>query len=149
MILRCIKELKCFTERKLCNEAWRWNDSSKHGMRAGMLSRLPVINSKHRRQAGFRFSIGPETFRARRQILKSKLVELLQAPSSQTSQFCFLTWYFHCIIFKIIETLILSANTVYIKQLAGPEKLSGRSRNGPLGQNQLCNCNHFRHPIDK
>ena len=90
MILRCIKELKCFTERKLYIEAW-WNESSKHGMRAGMLYLLPLINSKHRRQAGFRFSIGPETFRARRQILKSKLVELLQAPSSQTSQFCFLT----------------------------------------------------------
>ena len=114
-----------------------------------MLYRLPVINSKHQSQAGFRFSIGPETFRARRQILKSKLVELLQALSSQTSQFCFLTCFFHCIIFKIIETLILSANTVYIKQLSGPEKLSGRLRNGPLGQNQLCNCNHFRHPIDK
>ena len=85
MILRWIKELKCFTERKLCKEAWRWNESSKHGMRAGMLYRLPVINSKHRRQAGFRFSIGPETFRTRRQILKSKLVELLQAPSSQTN----------------------------------------------------------------
>ena len=37
----------------------------------------------------------------------------------------------------------------YIKQLSGPEKLSGRSRNGSLGRNQLCNCNHFRHPIDK
>ena len=148
MILRWIKGLKCFTERKLCNEAW-WNESSKHGMRAGMLYRLPVIHSKNRREAGFRFSIGPETFRARRQILKSKLVELLQAPSSQTSQFCFLTWYFHCIIFKIIETLILNANTVYIKQLSGPEKLSGRSRNGSVGRNQLCNCTHFRHPIDK
>ena len=47
MILRCIKELKSFTERKLYIEAW-WNQSSKHGMRAGMLYRLPVINSKHR-----------------------------------------------------------------------------------------------------
>ena len=47
MILRCIKELKCFTERKLYIEAW-WNESSKHGMRAGMLYLFPLINSKHR-----------------------------------------------------------------------------------------------------
>ena len=36
----------------------------------------------------------------------------------------------HCIIFNVFETLILSANTADIKQLSGPEKLKGLSRNG-------------------
>ena len=39
--------------------------------------------------------------------------------------------WFRCIIFKIIKTLILNANITNTKQLSGPEKLSGRSRNGP------------------
>ena len=34
-------------------------------------------------------------------------------------------------IFKIIETLILNANTTSIQQVFGPKKLSGLSRNGP------------------
>ena len=34
-------------------------------------------------------------------------------------------------IFKIIETLILNANTANTKQLSGPEKSSGLSRNRP------------------
>ena len=33
--------------------------------------------------------------------------------------------------FKVIETLILNANTANIKQLSGPEKLLGLSRNEP------------------
>ena len=45
------------------------------------------------------------------------------AHSSQTGR---------CIIFKTFETLILSANTADIKQLSGPEKLAGLSRNGPV-----------------
>ena len=36
----------------------------------------------------------------------------------------------HCIIFNVFEILILSANTVDIKQLSRPEKLKGLSRNG-------------------
>ena len=35
-------------------------------------------------------------------------------------------------MFKVTETLILNANTVNTKQLFGPEKLPGLSRNGPL-----------------
>ena len=51
-------------------------------------------------------------------------------PSSQTRQFCFVNWQFHCIIFKIIETLIFNLNAANINQLFGPEKLPGLSRNG-------------------
>ena len=41
--------------------------------------------------------------------------------------------YFHFLIFKIIETLILNANPTNTKQLFMLEKLSGLlSRNGPL-----------------
>ena len=76
--------------------------------------------------AGACFSKGPIPFRIQRQILKSKPV-----PSSQTGQFCYVNWYFHCIIYKSIEILILNENTANIKQLFGPEKLSGLSRNGP------------------
>ena len=76
--------------------------------------------------AGACFSNGAKTFRIQRQILKSKPV-----PSSQTGQFCYVNWYFHCIIYKNIEILILNENTANIKQLFGPEKLSGLSRNGP------------------
>ena len=67
---------------------------------------------------------GPKViFKITENLLSSKTV-----PSSQTSQFA----QFHCIIFKIIETLISSKNTANIKQLSGPEMLSGLSRNGPL-----------------
>ena len=76
--------------------------------------------------AGACFSKGPIPFGIQRRILKSKPV-----PSSKPSQFCFVNWYFHCIIFKIIETLILNANTANVKQLLGPQKLLGISRNGP------------------
>ena len=38
----------------------------------------------------------------------------LRVCSSQTGHFC---WWFQCIIFKIIETLILNANMANIKQL--------------------------------
>ena len=37
-----------------------------------------------------------------------------------------------CIILKSSLTLILAANTTNTKQLSGPEKLSGFSRNGPV-----------------
>ena len=46
-------------------------------------------------------------------------------PNSQTGQFCFVNWRFHCIIFKIIETLILNVNMASSKQLSRPEKLPG------------------------
>ena len=39
---------------------------------------------------------------------------------------------FYCIIFKIIETLILNSNTVNKENLSEPEKLWELSRNGPL-----------------
>ena len=61
--------------------------------------------------------------------LKSKPVEFKAAqfsPSSQTGQFYFVNWYFHGIIFKVID----------IKQLLRPETFSGLSRNGaPLTPN--------------
>ena len=44
-------------------------------------------------------------------------------PSPQTSQFCLVNLQFHCITLKIIETLLLNANTTNAKQLSGPEKL--------------------------
>ena len=54
-------------------------------------------------------------------------------PSLQTGQFCFVDLYFHFIIFKIIETLILNVNPTNTKQLFMLKKLSGLlSRNGPL-----------------
>ena len=45
--------------------------------------------------------------------------------------FASLTESFTLLIFKIIETLILNANAANKKQLSGPEKLSGLSRNRP------------------
>ena len=61
---------------------------------------------------GDRFSKDPETFRARRQIFKSKPLNISTIPSPQTSPNCFDNWCFTCIIFKklIIETFILNAN---------------------------------------
>ena len=50
------------------------------------------------------------------------------------SQFCFGTDSFILLFFKIIKTLILNTNITNPKQLSGPEKLSGLSRNGP----QIC-----------
>ena len=84
-----------------------------------------------------RFSKGSVTFGSENN-LKSKPVEFITAqfcPSSQTGQFCFVNWYFHCIIFKVIDTLILNANTLSIKQLLRSETFSGLSRNGPLTSN--------------
>ena len=52
-------------------------------------------------------------------------------PCSQTCQFCFVNRCFHFTIFKITETLISTANTENIKQLFGPEKLSGLRETGP------------------
>ena len=58
-------------------------------------------------------------------------------PSSQTSQICSADQQFHCITFKIVEILILNANTANIKQLSSrPEKLpsyQALGRLGPLG----------------
>ena len=65
-----------------------------------------------------RYSKGPVTFR----------VQL----NSSTVRFWFVNGQFHIVIFKIIEALILNANTANIKQLFGPEKLSGLSRHRSL-----------------
>ena len=55
-------------------------------------------------------------------------------PSSQTSQICSADRQFHCITFKIVEILILNANTANIKQLSsGPEKLRSYQALGSLG----------------
>ena len=58
-------------------------------------------------------------------------------PSSQTSQIRSVDRQFHCISFKIVEILILNANTANIKQLSsGAEKLpsyQALESLGPLG----------------
>ena len=47
-------------------------------------------------------------------------------PSSQTGQFCFVNWYFYCIIFKIIETYgQLDCKHGKHKELFGSEKVIG------------------------
>ena len=79
-------------------------------------------------------SKGPVTFRVRTQILKSKPVAGIVAQfiaGHKLDDFGF-HWQFHIVIFKIIEPLILNANTANKKQLFGPEKLSGLSRHRPL-----------------
>ena len=54
--------------------------------------------------------------------------------SSFTGQFCFV----NCIIFKIIETLILNANMANIKQFFGSEKLRDFRETGPRRSVIVC-----------
>ena len=62
-------------------------------------------------------------------VIKTCLIVSSTVPSSQIGQFRFITLlsnrYFHCIDFKINDTLILNAKTANVKQLFGPEKFSG------------------------
>ena len=77
---------------------------------------------------------GPFSREARnpsRKFWNQNMLNSSTVPSSQTGQFCFVNWWLHCLIFKVIETLILNANTTNVKELFGPEKLSGLSRKGP------------------
>ena len=80
---------------------------------------------------------GPVSWKARKlfspkgKFWSQNLLNSSTVPSSQTSQFCFVNWYFYYIIFKIIGTLILHANKTNMKQLSGPKNLSGLSRNRP------------------
>ena len=80
---------------------------------------------------------GPVSWKARKlfspkgKFWSQNLLNSSTVPSSKTSQFCFVNWYFYYIIFKIIGTLILNANKTNTKQLSGPEHLSGLSRNRP------------------
>ena len=47
---------------------------------------------------------GLETFRARRQILKSKpFHDIITVPSTKTSQFCFISWLLHCMRFSDLK----------------------------------------------
>ena len=78
---------------------------------------------------GARFSKGPVTFLVRMQIWIQDQINSSTVPSSQTSQFCFVYWYFHCIIFKIIENLILNANTGNIVIGTFKKNLSLASKN--------------------
>ena len=69
---------------------------------------------------------GPFSREARnpsRKFWNQNMLNSSTVPSSQTGQFCFVNWWLHCLIFKVIETLILNANMAKINQLLGPEKL--------------------------
>ena len=71
---------------------------------------------------------GLETFRARRQILKSKpFHDIITVPSTKTSQFCFISWLLHCMRFSDLKGKHDTLKTA-------PEKLSRLSRNRPLRQ---------------
>ena len=81
----------------------------------------------------------PGIFWVRTQILKSKPVKYIlivaQFLAHKPVNFVSLIFEFHCIIFKITETLILNANAANIKQVSGPEnskKVPGLSRNRTL-----------------
>ena len=60
-----------------------------------------------------------------------KLLIVAQFLAHKPVNFASLTDVFILPIFKITETLILNANTENIKQLFGPEKLSGLRETGP------------------
>ena len=47
------------------------------------------------------------------------------------SQFSVVNGMLRCIVFEIIETLMVNANTANIRQLSGPEKLAGLSKPSP------------------
>ena len=68
--------------------------------------------------------------------LKSKPVKYIlivaQFLAHKPVNFVLLIFELYCTIFKIIETLILNANAADMKQLSGPEKLPGLSRNGTV-----------------
>ena len=79
-----------------------------------------VLRHKHERQRRIsqktRKLFGPEG-----KFQKQNLYHSTTVPSPQTNQNCFVYWYFHCSIFKVIETLILNSNTTNTKQLLGPK----------------------------
>lgn len=56
-------------------------------------------------------------------------------PSSQTIQFCFVNWWFHCIILKTTKTLILNG-------FLGPKSYRNVRETGPWNQN----CIPFQFP---
>ena len=68
-------------------------------------------------------------------ILRAKFLE--RKPVSFAS--FFVNWWFRCIVFKIIEISISNENMANVKQLSGPEKLPGLSRNWPQDRNRLLN----------
>ena len=74
-------------------------------------------------------------FLARNQIPFNYMLIVAQFLAHKPVNFVWLIFEFHCIIFKITETLILNANAANMKQLSGYEKsktLPGLSRNGIL-----------------
>ena len=79
-----------------------------------------VLRHKHERQRLIsqktRKLFGPEGKFQKKNLLNSTTI-----PSPLTDQNCFVYWYFYCSIFKVIETLILNANTTNTKQLSGPK----------------------------
>ena len=84
---------------------------------------------------------GPFSREARnpsRKFWNQNMLNSSTVPSSQTGQFCFVNWWLHYLIFKVTETLILNANTANVKELFGPEKLSGLSRKGPPDGQMSC-----------
>ena len=77
---------------------------------------------------------GPKANNFQIQFIYQKLLNSSTVRSSFTGQFCFV----NCIIFKIIETLILNANTANIKQFFGPEKLRDFRETGPRKSVIVC-----------
>lgn len=63
-------------------------------------------------------------------------------PSSQTIQFCFVNWWFHCIILKTTKTLILNVNTEIWNGFLGPKSYRNVRETGPWNQN----CIPFQFP---
>ena len=80
------------------------------------------------------FLLGPGNFsrpKANFEVKTCKLLIVAQFLAHKPVNFASLTDAFILPIFKITETLILNANTENIKQLFGPEKLSGLRETGP------------------
>ena len=65
----------------------------------------------------------PGIFLARNQKPFNYILILAQFLAHKPGNFVSLIFGFHCIIFKITETLILNANAVNIKQFSGPKSL--------------------------